>query len=489
MAGLIGKPQMIDRIIRARPFIFILICLAFAVPLAIFAYTGSFTRYWADDYCYNAVLNSDGFWKAQLSFYQSTSDRYSVIPLVGLSEIFGLQAIRYWPLAAIIMGLTSLAWFFRQVLNKPLGLGSWIEPVVLAEICMFFIFWQAPNLFQILYWRTGMLTYFMPLVVQLFLAGFIIWLARKGLFSLWIGLGVIVLAFFAGGFSETTAALQTGALGLVLLGYFSLSFWKIKQYQATFFLLLSAVFGTLLALATLFFSPANASRMVHMPQSADFVTLIRLSFRYSADFIYDSLKTQPLPTLVSLCSFLVIGMQSWFSSDRLKGLTLTKIIVGLAIVLIGTYLLIACVTAPSVYIQVAYPEARAMIAARVVFTMGLLAIGWLLAGLFLRLASQANWLPRVLAVSLVIAVLLSFYPLRAAGVIALELPYYQRRAAEWDKRHQEIIQQIQVGEQDITVRSLDSIAGLMELTSDQDKWPNTCVAGMYQVRSITGFIE
>lgn len=481
---------MIDRLIRARRFILILMCLIFVVPLVLYAYTGTLTRYWADDYCYNAVLNSDGFWKAQLSFYQSTSDRYSVIPLVGVSEIFGVLAIRLWPLVAILLGLASLAWFLWQISGYKLFLfSSLLEVLLLSEIILFFVFWQAPNLFQILYWRTGMLTYYMPLVVQLFLAGFIIRWTRKGLFTPWIGLGIIVLAFFAGGFSETTAALQSGALGLVLAVYCGLTIKKIKPHRVTLFFLLAVAGGTVLAMAALFYSPANASRMIHMPQSADFQTLVRLSLRFSADFIYDTFKTQPLPTLVSCCLFFVLSIQSWLKVDRFKDLNIPQAVAFLAMIIIGTFLLIVCIVAPSVYIQVAYPEARAMIAARAVLVMGLLAGSWYLAGIFLRIVNQAGWLIRVNTIALVFAVVLSFYPLRASRVIALDIPYYQKRAVEWDMRHQEILRQRQAGQQNINVRALDSIAGLMELTSQYDKWPNTCVAGMYRVRSITGTID
>jgi hypothetical protein len=465
----------------------ILACLGFGLALAGFAYTGTFTRYEADDYCYNATLNADGFWKAQISFYRDTSDRYSVIPLVGISEVFGLEAIRYWPAVAVFLSVASLTWALKPLsilLNRPLAL---LDRLLLAEIISFFTFWQAPNLFQVLYWRTGMLTYFMPLVVDILLAGWIAQRAVQPKTSAWALALIGLLAFFAGGFSETTSALQAGGIGLALsaavLGGRLVAGWKVKSLVPA---LLAALAGTLIAMVVLFVSPSNDLRMERMPQSASLVVIVTHSLRFGYDFIADTFSSQPLPTGVSLLVVAALGMVNGFKQPGGAGGSRLQPLLILAASGIGMYLLLVCVMAPSVYIQVAYPEFRALIAARWAMTLGLAALGWT-AGLSAARWGQAKSRSVLLPLGAALLLgLLSLYSLRAVQVIYAEVPAYRQRAAAWDQRDLEIRQKRAQGEQDITVMAMDSIAGLMELQPGKNQWPNNCTAGMYQVQSITG---
>lgn len=465
---------------------------AFLIPLIGYAYTGSFSRYWADDYCYNAALRIDGFWKSQVTFYQTTSDRYAVIPLVGLSELFGRAAIRFWPATAILLGLVGLTWLFKQAgraAGTTLGLP---ERLLLAALILFFTFWQAPNLFQVLYWRTGMLTYFMPLVFGIFLAGLALRQWRRAETPAWVLLLGLALAFIAGGFSETTAALQAGALGLAALLVWAargLKAGDARRARAALALIGASLVGTLLAMALLFLSPSNQLRLVNMPEPAPWQVLLGYSFRYGFDFIRDTFSSQPLPSLVSLLASFALGL-AW--NARREDTQSPRIALGwLAADLIAMYLLIVCVCAPSVYVEVAYPEARALIAARLVMTLGLAGAGWAGSLAAAGLARGLRVPPKLsLVVGLLLVVVTALYPLRAARTIVLtDLPYYRQRAAGWDARDAEILHLAQRGQTQVAVPALDSIAGLMELQPEAQTFPNTCVAGAYGLAEITGVIK
>jgi len=457
-------------------------CVVFGLGLAGFAYTGSFTRYWADDYCYNAVLNQDGFWKAQISFYRNTSDRYSVIPLVGISEVFGPQAIRYWPPVAVVLGVGVLAWAIWQVAGAGRLKASRAHVLLAAEIVMFFTFWQAPNLYQALYWRTGMLTYFMPLVFQLLLAGWVLRFSHRKA-PTWAVFLAGLLAFWAGGFSETTAALQMGAV-LLSLAWVSVVGRANLRASAAFRLLLAALVGTALAMIALYVSPANAARLKHFEEQAGLVDLVILSLRFGVDFMIDTVKTQPLPSGVLVMAALALGLLDGSARERLSLGRWALTAAGVAAV---TYLLLVCVMAPSVYIQVAYPEYRALIAARLVMTAGLVGLGWASgwagAGLGRRILPGV----RMAVGAALLLVLLSLYPLRALTVLAAELPAHRQRAAAWDARDLEIRQKRQAGEQDISVVALDSVAGLMDLHPETEWWVNNCAARTYQIESLSGY--
>lgn len=479
--------------------------LAFGLALLAFAYSGSFTRYWADDYCYNAVLRSDGFWRAQVSFYQHTSDRYSVIPLVGISELFGPQAIRLWPAVGLLLGAVALVWSLGKAARFFGGQLGLAERLLITFSALFFTFWQAPNLFQSLYWRTGMLTYWMPLALNLLLVGLILdWTWRREL-KRWVLPAIFLLAFFAGGFSETTTALQAGGLGLALAGaltvergWLPLGGERRKGAQGAaarvamrrlLLLLGVGLLSTLLAMVALFLSPSNALRLVHMPEPAPLPVLVGLSLRYAFDFAVDTVSSQPLPTLVSM--LLPLALSLAYQAACLGAPNPRRSATGLALSLAVAYLLIVCVCAPSVYVEVAYPEPRALIAARLVMVLGLAAAGWLAGQLLYYLLRRVNFLPAVvLTGALALLVLASLYPLRAAWTIwRQDVPQYRQRAVEWDARHREILTRVEQGEQAIQVRALDSIAGLMELTDNPRRFPNNCAAGAYGLSEITGTVD
>ena len=467
----------------------ILACLAFGLGLAAFAYTGTFARYWADDYCYNAVLRSDGFWKAQASFYTNISDRFSVIPLVGLSELFGEKAIRFWPAAAIVLALASLVWALKQAaVTFGWKLSFW-ERLLLAAAVTFFTFWQAPSLFQVLYWRTGMLTYFLPLVADVFLAGLLLQFSRADGGRWWQLLLVFLVAFFAGGFSETTTALQ--GIGLAL-AFGSAVLWQSRRKArrpAGLDLLGAAIAGTLVATVVLILSPSAGARMTQMKGPAPLPVLFRDSFRYGLDFIKDTVLTQPLPTAVSLLVPFALGL-AWRAPDEDTRPDARRKLVGLLVIAAGMYLLIVAVCLPSVYVEVAYPEYRALIAARFAMVLGLAAAGWLAGGIARDAARKLRIPPGYTGAAAALALaVLCLYPLRSARtVLVQDLPYYQARAAGWDERDRQIHAFIQQGQTRVQVEALDSIAGLMDLNPNGDSWPNNCVAGMYGLSDISGII-
>ncbi len=470
---------------RINRLVLIFSSLAFGLALAVFAYTGTFARLWADDYCYEAALRADGFWKAQLTFYQQTSDRFSVIPLVGLGNLVVAQATRFWPLLALLLAVLGLAWTLRQASLRYRWRLPALERWLLAAAAVFFTFWQAPNLFQVLYWRTGMLTYFMPLVVDIFLAGLILDQTRRKKLSAWMSALVFLAALFAGGFSETTAALQAGALLLALLGIIAAA--GLRRRPVTGLGLVAiALLGTLAAMIALWVSPSIRIRMAHMVGPASLPVLFRDSFRYGFDFIRDTIATQPLPTFVSILVPFCAGLAGRPTNGEKPRSCRGLLALGLA--LVATYLLIVSVCAPSVYVEVAYPEYRALIAARFVMVLGLAASGWL-AGEILSgmLAGYGRTTRLVQIAALGLLALASLYPLRAARSLWVQdLPYYQQRAAGWDARDREIRSLAQQGQRQIQAEVLDSMFGITELQPNADQWPNNCVALSYGLDGITG---
>ena len=53
--------------------------LAMAVGVAAYAYSGTFTRLWADDYCYSSTVQQYGLLQGIGVWYQTSGSRYVVV--------------------------------------------------------------------------------------------------------------------------------------------------------------------------------------------------------------------------------------------------------------------------------------------------------------------------------------------------------------------------------------------------------------------------
>jgi hypothetical protein len=455
-----------------------LYAVAALLALCVYSFTGFFTRLWADDYCFSGSLRLEGFWTAQVNAYLTTSDRYSVMPLVGISEIFGPHAIRFLPALAALGGLLSLSCFLFRVRAHIAGIGKG-EILLLSSHLVLFSLLAAPNLFQVFYWRTGMLTYFMPLVVQISLGALLLAPSQSGGKTplSWLRLpGILLLAFFAGGFSETTAALQTTALLLALAAV--LIFLKAPARKTWSLALGVALLGSLLAMLVLFISPAAILRQQrYFVPPPGLWTLLGMTFQFAFDFITLTLRGLVIPALVAGAVPFVLAVRktSTGAPRRRKNLFIALLAVWIAV-----FFLVASCFAPSVYAQSSYAEERAQFPACFVLVCGISASGWLLGKRIAALPSKPALHP--FAVLLLLA--LSLYPLRLAVLTYTGIEPYRQRATQWDARDQLIRAELAVGAQDLVVPALDSIAALSEINSDPAYFVNRCSAQYYGLNTI-----
>jgi len=136
---------------------------------------------------------------------------------------------------------------------------------------------------------------------------------------------------------------------------------------------------------------------------------------------------------------------------------------------------------PGALLEPAYPDLRAYVFAHPVAELGALAAG-------LLLAAGLGWLTRrgpLALAPLVLAGIFLLQPLHAARSAVLEYPDYLLRGQMWDLRDAQIRREQAAGAREITVRALDSWAGITELQANPDHWVNNCAADYYHVDSIT----
>ena len=450
------------------------------ITLLSYAFLGTFSRFLADDYCFSDLIKNKGALGGLVYFYNNISNRFGAFLLVAASEIFGEAPLRFLPGVMIFILVAILTWnayWLSRQIRFPF---SWKVSFLFALLALFFVLFEAPNLFQSLYWLSGMVSYFAPMVVFFIITGILIWKLqftdKKQITWLW-ALLIAVLSFLSGGMSETYAAFQTASWGLLILGWI---IWKRKILLTQFnILLIAAFFGSVLAIGVMVMAPGNQLRLESLPQAANIWVVLQLSFRYALDFVIDSLRGLPIPILIS---FLVSALLTYHISANNMDLINNKS--GWALIIfipVITYLLITSVCAPTVYGMVAYPEPRALMIARFIMTISTILWGGLIGILSHRIMDR---IVNICFASIIILGFFWIYPLRSAILIWQQILPAMSRAAEWDYRREEITRQINSGVLLVEIPRMESVKGVSELTEDPQFWVNKCAASFYGVQLI-----
>jgi hypothetical protein len=212
---------------------------------------------------------------------------------------------------------------------------------------------------------------------------------------------------------------------------------------------------------------------------------VRETLTYTAQFIWLTLRTLPLPSAVSIViPFLLTYI--YFSQNKQILSQIPSSQLWLTAVTIPAFLFIAIAFsfAPSAYAQ-SYPVDRARFPAIFLMSFSLCAEG----GIMGILAGQTN-VPLKLVymetLGLLVLYLLPIYPLRAAfNIYNTAWPEYHYWSTAWDAREVQIFAEKSQGQVDIVVQQLPGIGYVKELDTRPNFWVNRCAAVFYGVRSLS----
>jgi len=468
------------------PLVILLGALASGLALLSYAVLGFFSRYYADDYCMSGMILQKGFWPAQVEQYVTWSNRYAGMFALSASELFGRMAIRGWTFLVLLLLALALTWALFQ-LDRWLNwsLSGWLL-VLLAELVVLFTLLFAPELYQSLFWRVGVITYTLPLAFLAGAAGLVIYGAARtapGRIP-WMGAAAcFLLTLFASGFSETYVALQTALfLAGVAAAYFLARHESRRNWLA---LLLASALGSLLGLALVLASPGNAVRQAAMPSPPGLVALARMAFTHAFLFMYRTLAASAFQTWLAVLIPLLL-VYGFYANVQAPAWRPSRLILALLLAPAACFAAIAVVMAPAAYAQSSYPDGRVLIEAGFLMAVLLTSAGALTGAIFSQLHRWAGegvpWALRGL-VALLAAVLL-LYPLYDARRNAALLPEYQARAASWDARDERIRAARQSGVFAVTVKGFNAPGGLAEFQVNPGDWVNQCAATFYDVKSL-----
>jgi hypothetical protein len=457
--------------------------IAAAVPLALYGYLGTFSRYGSDDYCISAFYLQKNIVNAMIQRYMTATSRYTNIIFTGLADkLFG------WYNVAILPGLmlTLFVWGLYLLLKEIVEMLrlSWSRGLVflLALLVVYFSVAQAPNLYETLYWRAGMTSHFAPLVFIPFFGAFLLRQIRKAwdhMPSLGVQVACFMIPLVIGGLSEPPTALTITVLGLATV---TAAWWSEARYRGSVLsLLIPSLLGALIALVIMAIAPANALRT--QTATPGLMELLSRIFYYPLYFIVDTLRAYPISTLASvIVPALLFYVKYGYDSQNLSREARNRLGILMIIVLLLTYLFIAAGFAPSAYGQ-SYPVPRARFIGRVLMTMALITEGALLGTFASQLRSSLSQFAFFQGLATVALIILMLYPLRTAGRLMGEIPVYRERAAAWDAREAEIKSMKAQGQTDLVVRFL-SKERLQDLGDHKGFRLNRCAAALYGANTI-----
>jgi len=480
--------NLLQKMSRPRLWLWVA-SLAVLLPLLVYAYMGLFSRHQADDFCYAWNGTTRSLLNAQTTWYKTDTSRYAATFVMTSTDRLGSWTLPLLPV--LVLGLW-LAGTFRLFMRLQKRLKLDFPPIAvffLAEVLVYFVLLLAPNLYQVLYWRPGLVIYLLPLALLTNLAVYLLDQASNpsNKWRFLVPKLVIVLFFFNGGFSETIASLQIGILTLAFVALLFLGKGQTRNWALI--LVGAALLGSLAAMGTLFFSPATRMRQGLIGPAPDLISLVRMSLSNAFIFMYITLGESAFSLLIVLITAILAGYGLVAARLTDADLDPGKLISVLFLAPLVTYLLTVCVVAPFAFGESAYPEARVLINAMLPM-VGMVMLEGLILGISLGLLQQRS--PQLAPIGLRVILLLalvgvSLFPLYSTRkVLRSDLPLYQQRARDWDARDAYIRGQVAQGQKDITATAFYSIGKVLELTPNPSNWLNNCAAMYYGADSITG---
>jgi hypothetical protein len=451
--------------------------------LLLYAYLGIFSRYTSDDYCLSAFFLNDDFLHSMIQRYFDSSSRYTNILFIGLADkLLGWYNVAILPALMLSLFVLGMVLFLDELSDAiRWGWSRWMI-YFLSLLVVYFSITQAPDLFENLYWRAGMTSHVAPIIFMPFWGAFLIRQTRNVREkppSPWIQGACFLIPFVIGGFSEPPTALMITILGLAVLATWR---WRDAPNRwRVFTLLLWSLVGAITALLVMGLAPANSLRMQSPPPPL--FELITKIIYYPSFFVTGTLRTLPLPTLMSiLVPAILFYVKYVYPYRRLSRERRNRLGILMILVLLLAYLFIAATFAPSIYGQ-SYPVPRARFAARVLMTTALMTGGALI-GILAAQVSVKTLQPAMIRNSaILILAILALYPLRTAWRTFGDIPEYQQRAAAWDAREAEILAMKAQGQQDLAIRFLPEVP-IQDLGDHKGYRLNRCAAALYGVNTI-----
>jgi hypothetical protein len=438
-----------------------------AVPLLLHGYLGYFSRYLADDYCSAFYAHRLGPLRATWFWYLNWSGRFSASIADAVITSINPKAL------AIMVPLTIVVWLIILIavfltLLRPLS-NRLVFSLALAFTSLFTLFLLAPDIRQSIYWGQGMRSIVPPLMMGTI--QILLWdTLSSGKWSrLQLGLWMVLSfmwSFVAGGFSETYAVFQLGALLLSLLLVLILVRFRFSN---TWLFLLSGLLGAMSALIIIILAPGNAERQSFLPAPPGIAGVLAISIKSYLLYLVH-LVDSPAKLFAIVGLFGLAAMVGSHFSQKINS-RLLLLIPGLMVGL--TYICFP----PAAYGLSDGPPARTLIMPTYFFLAGLMATGviWGNVLAYKQKFLILKLLPSVVIISVAIAA--SIHGVRLYQSKSEFIQYANR----WDKVEAQIIKSKENGEKQLLIPVIQNWAQLNTPNDNPKFWVNICMSAYYGI--------
>lgn len=462
--------------------------------LALMAYLGLYNRYWSDDWCYNVDFKNLGIGGALNTYFLPGDDplrgfgystnRYSLTLLAGLLYLTGISGAKITATLVIVSWLVGLLVLLSN-LSKISGVRSNKTLLILgATILLYYTLYISPQRFQILYWIAG-IHYSFSIITGIYLTGIITYQITREKRSKIADYLTVPLAFLAGGLSETGC---TYLLSGAVLAFFATWYGRRKQAAwavKAFPTVLIALLSLLSSFIVLVLSPSNTTRIENISANQNpLPQMILLSFKFSLDFMVDSIRSIPIPHIVYGIAILSVSILAGAQARDQRPRLLWKTVLSILAVMVVVWLLISAVQAPTVYFYSAPSDPRGKSLARFTMLAGLAVIAWLIGQTI-----NFRWQNKLLIVLALLGITLNVvYTARSITQIYTELPGFVYRARLWDQRDADIKSAREQGVTRLKVIVIDmkgaGVRDIMRSNSMDREWVSSCASRYYGLEAI-----
>jgi len=457
------------------------------IALAAIVIPAFFARFMADDYCMNAGVQSASFSSYFNSIYNGWSGRFAYIASSYYLVRIAPQSFGFLVTGVVLIWVCLLAWMIKagsQLFKIKI---NWIASFTLAVILLIALFKTAPNLYQNLYWRDGLVNYIVPLIFTSLCLLLVTDILRTKLTSL-KALLLVFSAFLSAGFSESASIANLTFWVVILM--FSLLV-KLPRKKEILLTIATPALGALFGFLIEFLAPGNLVRSAILPDTPGFFELLGLTLRNVAH-LFGRLLIYGFPWIF-FC--LLVGLYLGLASEtRHEKPMAQKELISACNWLLGAalvnFMVGSGVCAAVAYLLKAYPDDRIVIIPYFFALMTVLMTG-LRIGSWLGARKPTIETPKILQKSIELGpyILISLAFMIAfvlAFALVKNLPDLITYALRWDARDVLIRSELAAGKQDLVVAGLESRYGLPDLQYEKDDWVNSCTAGYYGAKSITG---
>lgn len=458
---------------------------AFALPIFVYAYLGVFSRFITDDYCAATKVQDQGVLNAVVNDYNNWYGRVSASFANNLAAQAGPYRMPFTPVLVLGVWLAGLLWAMHEILTFVPS--SRFAAILLACLLLFATLAGSPQIYQSLYWLSGVYTYTTSVMLLPYILALILFGRRSrasGVRRAAIAAMIFTLAFAAGAFSEPYAAAQGLAFAGALIAVLGVT--RSAKHPASL-LVGAALVGSVVAVIVLLASPGNAIRQASFQRAPSLVSSAPDALTHAAAFMVASVASfSPGGALAAL--FFPALVAFWHvPAQLLEAIPRRRLRIAAMASILAGLVLIAAFMFPAMYATSLPPPSRAYTIPQFILVCSFAAAGWLI-GMYARKTIRHPSPAARIAVSAFAVLLLGIGPvLTTVQALTLTAPL-STFAAEFDQREQFIHAAKTEGETRLVVApftvDIAERVGLETIGDDPAFWVNDCAAQYYGLEAL-----